>query len=272
MADVIKPLILNQYRKSSSYKDIVGEQYHFPNRKYSKCFEGLPVPFIYYEPRNGGDQVYFGTGIVRAVINDDLEVSHSYAEIDDYQPFTDPIKYYDGPDDSPWEASKKMRNSVRRIDQELFNKILDASKIQLPELGSDKPDLYENRLSKELEIMRRRKPSPESKRKIQVIYERYERPSRITKHVKETRGDRCSLCGQRGFVKSDGSRYCEVHHLFHLAKDPPVECLQPEYLVVLCATCHRRMHYANVGDPEKIEGGWSVKIDDQKVEFITEHF
>ena len=54
----------------------------------------------------------------------------------------------------------------------------------------------------------------------------------------------------------DGSRYRGVHHLFHLAYDPPADCLSPEYVVVLCANCHRRMHYADVGIPEATNDGW----------------
>jgi predicted HNH restriction endonuclease len=53
----------------------------------------------------------------------------------------------------------------------------------------------------------------------------------------------------------NGRRYCEVHHLFHLSTYPPPECLEPFYLVVLCATCHRRMHYAAVGEPTRLQDG-----------------
>jgi predicted HNH restriction endonuclease len=70
-------------------------------------------------------------------------------------------------------------------------------------------------------------------------------------------------------LKRDGKRYCEVHHLFHLSGDPPSECLAPDYLVVLCANCHRRMHYARVSDPVRIDGGWSIKVDDEPVYFVT---
>jgi hypothetical protein len=63
----------------------------------------------------------------------------------------------------------------------------------------------------------------------------------------------------------NGQRYCEAHHLFHLSKNPPPECLGPEYLVVLCATCHRRMHYADVGEPVRQGQAWQVRVDDEEV-------
>jgi len=43
--------------------------------------------------------------------------------------------------------------------------------------------------------------------------------------------------------------------------------LAPEYLVVLCATCHRRMHYANVGEPIRDNKGWRVCVDGTEVLF-----
>jgi hypothetical protein len=70
-------------------------------------------------------------------------------------------------------------------------------------------------------------------------------------------------------VMRNGRRYCEVHHLFHLSTSPPAECLQPFYVVVLCATCHRRMHYAAVGEPERREDGWTVAVDGVPHHFRT---
>jgi hypothetical protein len=65
----------------------------------------------------------------------------------------------------------------------------------------------------------------------------------------------------------NGQRYCEAHHLFHLSKSPPPECLEPNYLVILCATCHRRMHYADVGEPVRQGQAWCVRVDDKDVLF-----
>jgi 5-methylcytosine-specific restriction endonuclease McrA len=109
--------------------------------------------------------------------------------------------------------------------------------------------------------------TPETLRRVQHILKSYERPSPITRYVKRTRGSTCQLCGEPGFLMRNGRRYCEVHHLFHLSKTPPPACLGPEYLVVLCATCHRRMHYADIGEPVREAEAWRVRVDDKEVLF-----
>jgi 5-methylcytosine-specific restriction endonuclease McrA len=109
--------------------------------------------------------------------------------------------------------------------------------------------------------------TPETLKAIQRVLKTYERPSAITKYVKQTRGSTCQLCGYRGFKKWNGKLYCEIHHLFHLSKNPPPMCLGLEYLVVLCATCHRRMHYADVGELTRDKKGWRVSVDGDEVVF-----
>jgi len=109
--------------------------------------------------------------------------------------------------------------------------------------------------------------TPETLRQIGRLLWSYERPSAITRYVKRTRGSACELCGDPGFVMRSGERYCEAHHLFHLSKNPPPECLRPEYLVILCATCHRRMHYADIGEPCRVNGGWRVRVNDKEIVF-----
>jgi 5-methylcytosine-specific restriction endonuclease McrA len=127
------------------------------------------------------------------------------------------------------------------------------------------------RLKRELdELQSETQPqTPEVLRKIQRVLKTCERPSPITRYVKRTHGATCQLCGELGFVKRNGQRYCEVHHLFHLSKNPPPNCLGPEYIVVLCATCHRRMHYADVGEPVRDVDGWRVRVDDAEYRFVT---
>ncbi len=121
-------------------------------------------------------------------------------------------------------------------------------------------------LRTELKALQRptRPKTPDALKEIQRVLKTFERPSSITKYVKQTRGSTCQLCGFKGFKKRNGKLYCEVHHLFHLSKKPPADCLGPEYLVVLCATCHRRMHYAEVGEPMRDGKGWWVSIDGEE--------
>jgi hypothetical protein len=77
-------LVLNQYRSGSSYKDLVGSVYPFPLR-YRSRFASLPSSFVYYEPRDGGDQVYFGAGWVVSVNDDTEETDHFYPDLERYR-------------------------------------------------------------------------------------------------------------------------------------------------------------------------------------------
>jgi len=134
----------------------------------------------------------------------------------------------------------------------------------------DSPEIVQ--LKRQLEELQsaRQPQTPEVLQKIQRVLKIYERPSSITRYVKRTRGSTCQFCGELGFVKRNGKRYSEVHHLFHLSKNPPPNCLAPEYLVVLCATCHRRMQYADVGEPVREVNGWHVRVDDTEHRFVVE--
>jgi 5-methylcytosine-specific restriction protein A len=123
------------------------------------------------------------------------------------------------------------------------------------------------KLKRQLAQVEKEPPTPDRLKVVQRLLKIYERPSRITRYVKRKRGSRCQLCDEEGFVKRDGTRYCEVHHLFHMSTNPPPDALGAEYLVVLCATCHRRMHYANVGEPRRTASGWQVSVDGVEVEF-----
>lgn len=112
-------------------------------------------------------------------------------------------------------------------------------------------------------------PAPKALKKIRRVITAYERPSRTTRYVKRTRGTCCQLCEQEHFVKRNGQLYCEVHHIFQLSKNPPVECLSAEYLVAVCATCHRMLHYADTGEPERVEGGWKIRVGQVSRSFST---
>ena len=266
----LAPRAVNQYRQGSGYKDVIGRLYHFPVR-YQKAFSDVPSAFVYYEPREGGEQIYFGAGTVVSVYEDTEDVAHAYAELVDYREFATPVGFYTPPIGRTWENPKTMRNSVRRISAELFEGILTAGGIEsfqypTPEI----PESVAESLRRELNnCPEPGKRSPLVLRKIRRILESFERPSTVTNYVKRTRGDTCQVCGTPGFVKRDGRRYCELHHLFHIADDPPADCLSPEYLVVLCANCHRRMHYGDVSAPVATAAGWAVKIDGLKVPLNT---
>jgi hypothetical protein len=248
----VSHLILNQYRNGSSYKDEVGTLYHFP-RRYLRRIQTPAAKFIYYEPRAGGEQVYFGTGIIGQIWSDPEDAKHYYSEILDYSQFPSPVSYW-GLRGKAFEPARKMRNSVRPIEKHLFDGILKSAGFgdELAVVISPEPSNL---------AMLYRDAKPELRR---FLAARYERPSRVTKFVKNRLGATCQLCGYVGFLMPNGNRYCEVHHVFHLAKRLPGS-LGPNQLIVVCATCHRKLHYGPTTDPVELEGRWSFELCGEQI-------
>jgi 5-methylcytosine-specific restriction endonuclease McrA len=186
-------------------------------------------------------------------------------ELIDFQPFPEPVS----PDavgltDTGWSDKKEAgAEATARLLELLGGKSQKRHPTDSPNIAQLKRQLDELQSGGTPE-------NPEVLRKIHRVLKTYERPSRITRYVKRTRGATCQLCGELGFKMRNRERYCEVHHLFHLSKNPPPKCLAPEFLVVLCGTCHRRMHYADVGEPVRDRAGWRVRVDDREYLFRVE--
>lgn len=168
--------------------------------------------------------------------------------------------------------AERYKGTLQRVSHGHFI-LTDKGKMVVRGLGAgllDSPEVRQ--LKQELDTLQQPTvpPTPETIREVQRILKAYERPACITRYVKRVRGTTCQVCGFPGFKKRNGEMYCEVHHLFHLSSKPPAACLAPEYLIVVCATCHRRMHYADVSDPIRETGVWRVRIDNEKYTFQTE--
>lgn len=52
----------------------------------------------------------------------------------------------------------------------------------------------------------------------------------------------CEYCGEEGFLKEDGSRYLETHHVIALAKDGADKLTN---VIALCANDHRKAHFSD---------------------------
>lgn len=89
------------------------------------------------------------------------------------------------------------------------------------------------------------------------------RPSAISNKIKELYGYECMICGYPGFEKKSGSRYAEVHHMIELNKQAP-RSLQSWNTIVVCPTCHRKLHYGKVKS-EFLNPGWRLNIDGEEV-------
>lgn len=89
---------------------------------------------------------------------------------------------------------------------------------------------------------RYRQATPQKQRRIS---EYVARPNAITDYLKRLRNYTCQICGEAGFIQRNGSRYIETHHIIELHKLIPGSMCSDNVMVV-CANCHRKLHYAQV--------------------------
>lgn len=88
------------------------------------------------------------------------------------------------------------------------------------------------------------------------------RPSAISNKIKELYGYKCMICGYPGFEKKSGDKYAEVHHMIELNKQAP-KSLQSWNVIIVCPTCHRKLHYGKV-ESEFLNPGWKININVMK--------
>ena len=85
----------------------------------------------------------------------------------------------------------------------------------------------------------------------------------LARLLKEVYEGRCQIC-RSSFLKRDGSPYSETHHIDPHGPDAPGN------LLVLCATCHRKMHHAHVIGGGRMLARNTVTIN-RKVHRVTVH-
>jgi len=64
------------------------------------------------------------------------------------------------------------------------------------------------------------------------------------------------MCGVEGFRQRNGERYAETHHLLALAHGGSLESFN---VAVLCANCHRQLHFAEAVVAD-VSGGYRVTV------------
>lgn len=70
----------------------------------------------------------------------------------------------------------------------------------------------------------------------------YSRDPRVRDAVLRRANGQCEFCGQLGFMKPDGTRYLESHHVIALASDGED---RPTNVIALCPNDHREAHFGN---------------------------
>lgn len=117
----------------------------------------------------------------------------------------------------------------------------------LAKYGQKNPGEGEPVIKLLMKLNRSYESAPPTKRR--VISDRIERDSLVVKLLKRLHGLNCQLCGGEFFKKKGGvGRYCEVHHMLELSRGGSQAT---DNCLVLCANCHRKMHYGAV----TVEGG-----------------
>lgn len=107
---------------------------------------------------------------------------------------------------------------------------------------------------------------PEKRERVSI---EIERAPQLSRWLKALRDYTCQICGTEGFLMKDNSRYVEVHHIEELHKLLP-ESLCSENVLVVCANCHRKMHFADVEISTDANAPRVFRISINGNEFIVE--
>jgi alkylated DNA nucleotide flippase Atl1 len=68
----------------------------------------------------------------------------------------------------------------------------------------------------------------------------YARNEKVREAVRRRAKGKCEFCGRPGFIKSDGTRYLEAHHIIALADDGEDRLTN---VIALCPNDHREAHF-----------------------------
>ena len=127
---------------------------------------------------------------------------------------------------------------VKEKDKQDFLSYIDSQNIVVDDSNSYNPD----ETKKAVKQLNKKYKGSSAERKEKTSYV-IERNPRITSFLKNHHPDECQICGSPHFKKENGGSYSEVHHVEELSKggsQATNNCL------VLCPTCHRKMHHASV--------------------------
>lgn len=136
------------HKDGSTYKDIRGQQYHFPKMYLSRVLQALNDWIVYYGPLPGQPSRYY-SGLARVVMvePDDELPDHHYAKLADYIDFDTPLEYRDnggferqlvGPDGSVNPG--RSIQAVRVINEAEFAALVHA--------GLSEPDEWPQRVDR----------------------------------------------------------------------------------------------------------------------------
>lgn len=264
-------IILTQKVPPDNYRDEIGLSYSYPKRYWKRVNSG--DRFIYHQPRTkGGGKVYFGCGVIGSITNDPQDDNLKNAELLDYTPFevdVDVVTKAGFLEPEVQRPADLRGNSVRRVAKDVANLILLRSETDIPWYWDDTTSFPQEAVSPmdRKQHLRERlarfdaKYSNQPPRSRRLSLQQLNRPSSIANLVKELWGTTCAICETPGFDKQDGTKYAEVHHVEELSTRN-LGVLGSNNMIVVCANCHRKLHYAQVAIEEH-EDGWTIVINNE---------
>ena len=87
-----------------------------------------------------------------------------------------------------------------------------------------------------------------NKAKFEAAY--YVRDPKVRKAVIQMAQGKCEYCGQEGFLKSDGTRYLEAHHIIALSNEGKDKVTN---VIALCPNHHKEAHYGENSEQLEIK-------------------
>ena len=265
-------VILSQRVPPDNYRDELGALYNYPKRYWNRINTG--DRFIYHQPRStrGGGMVYLGCGSIGEISPDPADLTRRNAELVDYTQFTRPVPVVRrGRFLEPGISSQAQMigNAVRLVDEETAKLILQRSRAAPPwtwEVVQEHEGSFSHASAgpQLIEALSRfdtkyASSKPEVRRRL---LDSLHRPSSVSRIIKQLYGTTCAICGREGFPKRDGTKYAEVHHVEEISTKS-LGVLGSQNMIVVCATCHRMLHYADV-EVDPTASGWLITINGQQ--------
>ncbi|MGA4719751.1 HNH endonuclease [Fictibacillus nanhaiensis] len=249
-------IILSQnIDKESVYKDIPFFLYHYPKRYRYQIKTG--DIFIYYQGdrHKRENRYYFGYGLVGKIdVSEDGE--DYYAHIVEGVPFRNKVPIYN-PLGGYYESigyeiirnkpTPSWQNSVRKLSNDAYTTILEAGGVndvlinQMAEL--ERMSSNSNPITL-LENLNQKYKGLEPLKKDKIISSHLDRGRSITDALKQILGAKCQICNWIGFIKTNGERYIEAHHISQLSLSEK-NSLCSDNVILVCPNCHRKVHHAN---------------------------
>lgn len=228
----------------SKWNDITGVRYHFPPQYRKHLTTG--TKFIYYKgrirdknfthSRLSNQQHYFGKGTINEIMKE-TDSKDYYATIVDYVDFGKAIPFKaNGNYLETIPATQKtnyFRISVRPINQETYNKIIQLADVITEILSSQQEDELTTIVSYR-----------EGGKKL-VYTTRYERNKELRKEAIRLQGDSCKCCGVNFKDKYGelGEGFIHVHHKKPISTANGIMIIDPlNDLDVVCPNCHSMLH------------------------------